>query len=70
MPSTEGYHGYDTVGLVAMMLTGVTPNAKPQDPINTVAAQSDAPLAVVDESNQLVGAIDRRTIMLAMHSRE
>ena len=35
-----------------------------------VTADSDVPVPVVDGNNKLVGTIDRKTIMLAMQTRD
>jgi CBS-domain-containing membrane protein len=36
------------------------------DELIPITATSDRPLAVVDDANRLVGAVDRTTVMLAL----
>jgi glycine betaine/proline transport system ATP-binding protein len=56
-------------GQVRALLGSSPPVLSPHtilDELISIAATSDRPLAVVDDANRLVGAVDRTTVMLAL----
>ena len=59
----------DVASLIAGGTAAVGQDVKLENLIR-VTADSDVPVPVVDDANKLVGTIDRKTIMLAMQTRE